>query len=33
VVNATNDALRPLRAEVWSQLVTPEKILRALGHI
>ena len=31
VVNAINDALRPLKAEVWSQPVTPEKILRALG--
>jgi hypothetical protein len=27
------DALRPLKAEVWSQPVTPEKLLRALGHI
>lgn len=33
VMNAINDALRPLKAEVWSQPVTPEKILRALGHI
>ncbi len=33
VVNAINDALRPLNAEVWSQPVTPEKILKALGHI
>ena len=33
VVNAVNNALRPLRAQVWSQPVTPEKILRALGHI
>ncbi len=33
VVNAINDALRPLKAEVWSQPVTPEKILRALGLI
>jgi carbon-monoxide dehydrogenase large subunit len=31
VVNAINDALRPLKAQVWSQPVTPEKILRALG--
>jgi aerobic carbon-monoxide dehydrogenase large subunit len=31
VVNAINDALRPLNAQVWSQPVTPEKILRALG--
>ena len=33
VVNAINDALRPLHAQVWSQPVTPEKILKALGHI
>ena len=33
VVNAINDALRPLKAEVWSQPVTPEKILRALELI
>ena len=33
VVNAINDALRPLQAQVWSQPVTPEKILRALGRI
>lgn len=33
VVNAINDALRPLNAEVWSQPVTPEKILRALGRV
>jgi carbon-monoxide dehydrogenase large subunit len=33
VVNAINDALRPLKAEVWSQPVTSEKILRALGYI
>ena len=33
VVNAINNALRPLSAQVWSQPVTPEKILRALGHI
>ncbi len=32
VVNAINDALRPLKAEVWSQPVTPEKILRALRN-
>jgi carbon-monoxide dehydrogenase large subunit len=31
VVNAINDALAPLGAQVWSQPVTPEKILRALG--
>ena len=33
VVNAINNALRPLKAQVWSQPVTPEKILCALGHI
>ena len=33
VVNAINNALRPTGAQVWSQPVTPEKILRALGHI
>jgi aerobic carbon-monoxide dehydrogenase large subunit len=33
VMNAINDALRPLNAQVWSQPVTPEKILRALGII
>jgi len=33
VVNAINDALAPLQAQVWSQPVTPDKILRALGHV
>ncbi len=33
VVNAINDALRPLGAQVWSQPVTPEKILRGLGRV
>ena len=33
VVKAINDALRPLKAEVGSQPVTPEKILRALGIV
>ena len=33
VANAINNALRPLNAAVWSQPVTPEKILRALGRI
>ncbi|MDB5796885.1 MAG: molybdopterin-binding domain of aldehyde dehydrogenase family protein [Paucimonas sp.] len=33
VVNAINDALAPLKAQVWSQPVTPEKILRALGKV
>ncbi len=31
VMNAINDALAPLGAQVWSQPATPEKILRALG--
>ena len=30
VVNAINNALQPLNAQVWSQPVTPEKILKAL---
>ncbi len=33
VVNAINNALAPLHAQLWSQPVTPEKILRALGKI
>ena len=33
VVNAINNALRPLNAQVWSQPVTPEKMLRAMGHV
>jgi carbon-monoxide dehydrogenase large subunit len=33
VVNAINDALAPLNAAVFSQPVTPEKILRALGKV
>jgi carbon-monoxide dehydrogenase large subunit len=33
VMNAINDALASLHAEVWSQPITPEKILRALGHV
>ena len=33
VVNAINNALRPLGAQVWSQPVTPEKVLRALGLV
>ena len=33
VVNAINNALRPLGAQVWSQPVTPEKILRGLGRV
>lgn len=30
VMNAINDALAPLGAQVWSQPITPQKILRAL---
>jgi carbon-monoxide dehydrogenase large subunit len=33
VMNAVNDALAPLLAQVWSQPITPEKILRAVGHV
>jgi carbon-monoxide dehydrogenase large subunit len=33
VMNAINDALAPLGAAVWSQPITPEKILRALGQV
>jgi carbon-monoxide dehydrogenase large subunit len=33
VMNAVNDALAPLKAQVWSQPITPEKILRALGRV
>ena len=33
VVNAINNALRPLNAQVWSQPVTPQKIMLALGLI
>lgn len=33
VMNAINDALAPLNAQVWSQPITPEKILRALGSV
>jgi carbon-monoxide dehydrogenase large subunit len=33
VMNAINDALAPLDAAVWSQPITPEKILRALGQV
>ena len=33
VMNAINDALAPLNAQVWSQPITPEKILKALGRI
>ncbi len=33
VMNAINDALAPLKAQVWSQPITPEKVLRALGRV
>jgi carbon-monoxide dehydrogenase large subunit len=33
VVNAINNAIAPLNAQVWSQPVTPEKLLRALGRV
>ena len=33
VMNAINDALRPFRARVTAQPVTPERILRALGKV
>jgi len=31
VMNAVNDALRPLGCKVTSQPITPEVVLRALG--
>jgi len=33
VMNAINDALRPFKARVTAQPVTPERILRALGKV
>ena len=33
VMNAINDALRPFKARVTAQPVTPERILRALGRV
>jgi aerobic carbon-monoxide dehydrogenase large subunit len=33
VMNAINDALAPFHVSVASQPITPEKILRALGHV
>ena len=33
VMNAINDALRPFRAKVFAQPVTPERILAALGKV
>jgi carbon-monoxide dehydrogenase large subunit len=32
-MNAINDALHPLNAQVTSQPFTPEKILKALGRV
>jgi carbon-monoxide dehydrogenase large subunit len=32
-MNAINDALRPFDAAVWSQPITPQKVLRALGKV
>ncbi len=33
VMNAVNDALRPLEAKVTRQPITPEVVLRALGTV
>ena len=33
IMNAINDALKPLDAEVNSQPITPEKVLKSLGKI
>jgi len=33
VMHAINNALTPLNAQVWSQPITPEKVLRALGRV
>jgi carbon-monoxide dehydrogenase large subunit len=33
VMNAINDALAPMKAQIWSQPATPQKILQALGRI
>ncbi len=33
VMNAINDALAPLKAQCWSQPLTPQKILQALGKV
>ena len=32
-MNAINDELAPFKAQLWSQPVTPEKVLRALGRV
>jgi carbon-monoxide dehydrogenase large subunit len=33
IMNAVNDALRPLGAKVNQQPITPEVVLRALGKV
>ncbi|MEM8870142.1 MAG: molybdopterin cofactor-binding domain-containing protein, partial [Pseudomonadota bacterium] len=33
VLNAVNDALHPLGAEIWHMPMTPERILKALGIV
>ncbi|MEL7089732.1 MAG: molybdopterin cofactor-binding domain-containing protein, partial [Planctomycetota bacterium] len=33
VLNAVNDALRPLDATIWQMPMTPERVLRALGVV
>ncbi len=33
VLNAVNDALRPLGASIWQMPMTPERVLRALGVV
>ena len=33
IMNAVNDALRPLNAKVTCQPITPEVVLRALGKV
>jgi carbon-monoxide dehydrogenase large subunit len=33
VMNAVNDALRPLGASIWQMPMTPERMLKALGRI
>jgi carbon-monoxide dehydrogenase large subunit len=33
MMNAVNDALRPLGVSIFEQPMTPERILRALGKV
>ena len=33
IMNAINDALRPLKARVLAQPFTPERVLQALGRV